>query len=258
MKPSSNPQHSDQTSSPLSKSMKEEFSTEKKVFASVRNITKEYRPYKNLIISALNGVDLDIYEGEFVALTGHSGSGKSTLLNLLGLIDTPTSGTIFIGDEDINTFSETRKAAFRLQYTSIIFQFFNLIDNYTALENIAFQLRLQGYSRGEARKKAQETLQFLGLEKRANLFPRELSGGEQQRIAIGRAIAKDSQFILADEPTAHLDSKNSDLVLNLLQEVNKNLGKTVLLVTHEPSEAERTHRNILMKDGKVVDIHYNS
>jgi len=238
----------------LSENQKLPQSDSSQPIVSIRGVTKEYYPGKGIVIPALNSVDLDIAAGEFIAITGHSGSGKSTLLNLIGLIDTLTAGEIHINNHGIHTFSEAERVEFRLRFISIVFQFFNLIDNYTALENISFQLRLQGYSKEEATRKAMETLVFLGLENRANLFPKELSGGEQQRIAIGRAIAKDSMILLADEPTAHLDSNNSEHILSLLHHVNQTLGKTIILVTHEESEAERASKNIVMRDGKIIDI----
>lgn len=221
-------------------------------FIRLKNIYKEYLPTKTLTISALQNVNLEITQGEFVAITGQSGSGKTTLLNLIGLADEPTQGEIVIDDTDVHNLPEKNKNDFRLRTIGIIFQFFNLLDNYTALENISFQLHLQGYGRKEAIEKASDILQFLGLREKAHSYPKELSGGEQQRIAIGRALAKDSQILLADEPTAHLDSKNSQKVITLLRNINLQFKKTIILVTHELDYAEHADRVIVLKDGEII------
>ncbi len=223
-----------------------------RALVSVRNLKKEYAPRGGVPVTALSGVSLDILTGEFVAITGHSGSGKSTLLHQIGLLDEPTSGSIFIAGKDVAAFSEAMRTDFRLRSLSFVFQFFNLIEHYTALENITFQLRLQGYGMRESDTKAREILSFLGLTERADLLPKELSGGEQQRIAIGRALAKDSLLLIADEPTAHLDSKNAEIIINLLKHVNKEFGKTIVLVTHEPEEARQADRIIELRDGKII------
>lgn len=221
---------------------------------SLRNIHKEYRVSENVVVPALNGVSFDIYKGEFLAITGHSGSGKSTLLNILGILDDATSGEMYFAGHEVHTFSERERVAFRLKAISFVFQFFNLIENYTAIENIIFQLQLQRYGLRESKMKAQEIIDFLGLTDRASFFPHELSGGEQQRVAIGRALAKDSLLILADEPTAHLDSKNGELIIKLLHEINRNFGKTIVLVTHENEEAQFADRDIAFHDGKISNV----
>lgn len=224
------------------------------ILVSLKNAYKEYRMSKQLTIPALNGVSLDIYKGEFLAITGHSGSGKSTLLNLLGLLDDPTRGELYFAGHEVHKFTERQKVNLRLHAISFVFQFFNLIDNYTALENIKFQLLLQGYGGSEAKRKSNEIIDFLGLKERASFFPHELSGGEQQRVAIGRALAKDSLIILADEPTAHLDSENGRAIIQLLHDINKKFNRTVVLVTHEEEEARHADRNVFMKDGKIIEI----
>lgn len=224
------------------------------ILVSIRDVYKEYRMSKKVTIPALNGVSFDVYKGEFLAITGHSGSGKSTMLNILGLLDEPTRGEIYIDNKEIHTLTERQRVSFRLKQLSFVFQFFNLIENYTAFENISFQLQLQGYSGKQAKIKTQEIIDFLGLTDRASFLPHELSGGEQQRVAIGRALAKDSLFILADEPTAHLDSKNGETIIKLLHTINKQFKRTVILVTHEEEEARHADRKIVMRDGKVVDV----
>lgn len=221
-------------------------------FVSIRNVVRRYEPPEGVPITALNGVSLEIHKGEFLAVTGHSGSGKSTFLNLIGLIDEPDNGDIIINGRNTSLFSEKERTEFRLNAVSFVFQSFNLIENFTALENIAFQLRLQKYSKEDAHKRAQETLNYLGLQNRARLYPRELSGGEQQRIAIGRALVKDSLLLLADEPTAHLDSKNSQNVMELLSQVNREFERTIILVTHETEETTFANHTVTFRDGRIT------
>lgn len=225
-----------------------------KVLLEIRGLVREYQFAGHVPVAALNGVDLDIYHGEFVAITGHSGSGKSTLLNMMGLLDEPSRGTILFDGKDVSQLRERERTELRLRSFGFIFQFFNLIESYTAEENIVFQLRLQGHSQAASKKKAAEIFSFLDLQDRAYLLPRQLSGGEQQRIAIGRAVAKDSVIILADEPTAHLDTENSRKVMDLLYRVNQEFGKTIVLVTHEPGEAAQATRQVSIEDGKIIRV----
>jgi len=234
------------------------FAAAKEILIAINNLSKEYELSKNIKTPALKNINLDIYKGEFLSITGHSGSGKTTLLNLIGLIDFPTSGEILVNNENIHKFKEKEKVEYRLKFAGFIFQFFNLLDNYTALENIIFQLRLQGYGRRKSKEKAKEILKFLGLETKANSYPKELSGGEQQRAAVGRALAKDSFLILADEPAAHLDSKNTQNLISLLREVNVKFKKTIILVTHELNYAKQADRTVELKDGAILEILQNS
>lgn len=227
--------------------------SKQKVLIRIQDLYKDYNPSKTLVVQAIQGIPrLEIMEGEFVAITGQSGSGKSTLLNLIGLIDDPTSGEIWFRDHNTKVMSESERARLRLQMISFIFQFFNLLDNYTALENIIFQCRLQGAGYYQAKTQALEILQFVNMSEKANLHPSQMSGGEQQRIAIGRALAKNSEVILADEPTAHLDTKNAENIMELLRDVNIRFGKTIILVTHEPDYAKFADRNIKMADGRII------
>jgi len=215
------------------------------------NLKKNYKIGK-IVIPALNGVSFEVSKGEFLAINGRSGSGKSTLLNLLGLLDEPTEGELIMDGHEMVKFSEKEKTKFRLQSIGFVFQFFNLIENYTAIENITFQLKLQGLGNSESKRRAEDIIEFLGLKDRAYFFPREMSGGEQQRVAIGRAIAKESLLILVDEPTAHLDDKNSQIIINLLGEINRKFGRTIVLVTHEEKEASEADRIITLQDGRII------
>lgn len=221
-------------------------------FIQVRNLQKIYKLNRKVNVPALNGVSFEMEKGEFLAVNGRSGSGKSTLLNLLGLLDEPTEGEIIINGNNINKFNEKEKNKFRLQSIGFVFQFFNLIDNYTALENIIFQLKLQKLNSVECKKRAHKIIEFLNLKERASFYPREMSGGEQQRVAIGRALAKNSLLILVDEPTAHLDDKNSQIIINLLKKANYEFNRSIVLVTHENKEAQRADRVITLGDGKII------
>lgn len=225
---------------------------QREVLMRVEKVTRIYNSGRPSEVSALRGVTFEIHRGEFLAITGHSGSGKSTLVHIIGLIDRPTSGGVFANGKDLSQLSVRQHAAFQLNFVSFVFQFFNLIDNYTALENIMFPMRLQGKSVAESRKKAREVLEFLGMSHRADQYAKDLSGGEQQRVAVGRALAKDSEIILADEPTAHLDSHRAVEVIELLRNVSRTYGRTVILVTHDGEQAKAADHKITLRDGLVV------
>lgn len=223
------------------------------IVINIKNLTKIFETESGSQ-TILNDVNLEIRKGEFIAITGRSGAGKSTLLNLIGLLDQPSSGNIFVEGKDIFGFSERQKVQYRLKMVSYIFQFFNLIDNYNVIENIAFPLKLQGYGHKAAMEKSREIIEFLNMEERAYCYPKKLSGGEQQRVAIGRALAKDSLIVLADEPTAHLDLKNGLSVINLLREINLKFGKTMILVTHEKDFTKDADTVVMLSDGKIVEV----
>jgi len=225
----------------------------KEIIISIKNLTKIFETESGSH-TILDGVSLDIHKGEFLAITGRSGAGKSTLLNLIGLLDQFTDGSIFVNGKNIVGFSEKQKVQYRLKMISYIFQFFNLIDNYTVIENIVFPLKLQGYKHKVAIEKAKDIIEFLNMEDRAYYYPRKLSGGEQQRVAIGRAMAKDSLVILADEPTAHLDLKNGLSVISLLREVSSKFGKTMILVTHEKDFTKEADSVVVLSDGKITEV----
>lgn len=198
-------------------------------------------------VPALRGIDLNIEKGEFVALMGSSGSGKSTLLNMIGLLDTPTSGKIVIEGIDVSSLNENERADFRLKKLGFVFQFFSLLMELDALENVALPMIMDDrrYDR------AASLLEVVGISERAAHFPSELSGGQQQRVAIARALANEPAILLADEPTANLDTESSNQIVGLFRELNDN-GQTIIMVTHEPDLGEKADRIIRIKDGKVV------
>ena len=193
----------------------------------------------SLEIPVLRNISLDIVEGEFLAFMGPSGSGKTTLLNLIAGIDKPTSGKILIAGTDITELSETELAVWRSHNVGFIFQFYNLIPVLTALENVELPLILTPLSRKERRSHAETALQVVGLGERMHHFPRQLSGGQEQRVAIARAIATDPAILVADEPTGDLDKTSAEEVLELMHRLNRELNKTILMVTHDPRAAER-------------------
>jgi putative ABC transport system ATP-binding protein len=193
----------------------------------------------SLEIPVLRNISLDIAEGDFLAFMGPSGSGKTTLLNLIAGIDKPTAGKILIAGMDITELSETELAAWRSRNVGFIFQFYNLIPVLTALENVELPLVLTPLSRKERRSHAETALQAVGLGDRLHHFPRQLSGGQEQRVAIARAIATDPAILVADEPTGDLDKASAEEVLELMDRLNRELNKTILMVTHDPRAAER-------------------
>lgn len=232
----------------------------------VQNLTKTY-PIGNRLISVLNGIDLTICQGEFIILMGPSGSGKTTLLNLIGGIDRATSGSItyflnnskdFISKNDkipnldITTFSDSKLTSFRKKNLSYVFQFYSLVPTLTALENVQLMLELVGIKGKKSKQQAQHWLKKVGLEDRMNNFPSQLSGGEIQRIAVARAIAKNPLLLLCDEPTGQLDKDNSLQVVNLLRDVCRSTGTTVVMVTHDGTYKEVADRLMRLEDGKIV------
>lgn len=202
-------------------------------------------------VAALSDISLNISAGEFVAITGASGSGKTTLMNILGCLDSATSGEYFLDGEEVSRFGSTRQAAVRNRKIAFIFQGFNLLSSLTAVENAALPLIYRGVSRREALERAEKALSQVGLSMRSTHKPSELSGGQQQRVAIARAIAADAPVILADEPCGSLDSRSSTRIMNLLHEENSR-GKTVILITHDNNAASTAERQIEISDGKIV------
>lgn len=204
-------------------------------------------------VYALNNVSFKVQEGEFVAIMGPSGSGKSTLLHLLGGLERPTSGKVFLRDTDLGGLKDDALSRIRRTQLGFVFQFFNLIPVLTARENVAMPLILDGVPRGEALKRADETLAKVGLTDRKTHRPAELSGGEQQRVTLARAMVTNPALILGDEPTGNLDSKTSDEVVSLLRQVVDEFGRTMVIVTHDPRVAAHADRIVFLKDGEIVD-----
>jgi putative ABC transport system ATP-binding protein len=213
------------------------------------NLVKIYK-MGEIDVPALRGVNLEVEKGEFVAIEGPSGSGKTTLLNMIGCLDRPTYGKVFLEDVDTSKLSDRELARIRREKIGFIFQMFNLIPTLNALENVALPMVFFGVSRRKRIKKAKELLRIVGLLDRANHKPSELSGGEQQRVAIARALANNPPVILGDEPTGNLDTESGKVVMDLLKKLNKK-GKTLIIVTHDPEIAGKAHRIISMRDGTL-------
>lgn len=212
----------------------------------------------DVLIRAVDGVCLSIAAGEFVALLGASGSGKSSLLNLIAGLDRPTSGNVVVQGHDLGKLSRQDLAKYRLQTVGMVFQSFNLIPSMTLLENVELPLRFAEVARGERERLAQQALERVGLSARLRHRPTELSGGEQQRAALARAVINRPQILLADEPTGNLDSRTGTEIMDLIREFNQSLGMTVLMVTHERSLAERyAKRMISLADGKLTSDERN-
>ena len=218
----------------------------------IRNLTKYYQR-GGQIIPVLIDIDLDVRLGDYLALMGPSGSGKSTLLNLIAGIDKPSGGTIKVGGVDIARLSDADLAAWRAAHVGFIFQFYNLMPVLTAFENIELPLLLAPLSKRERRERVNVALALVGLTDRADHYPGELSGGQQQRVAIARALITDPTLIVADEPTGDLDRTTGEEILGLLERLNRELGKTILLVTHDPKAAEKAHRIVHLEKGVLVD-----
>ncbi len=213
-------------------------------------VTKLYRTAE-LETRALAGIELNVLEGEFVAVMGPSGCGKSTLLNIVGLIDSPSSGRYYFGDHEISGYSENRLAALRKGRIGFIFQSFNLIDELNVYENVELPLLYQGISRAQRRNLVREALELVDLSSRAKHRPEQLSGGQQQRAAVARAVVNDPSLILADEPTGNLDTKNGEDVMGMLETLHEQ-GATILMVTHSPRYSARADRVVNLLDGRIV------
>jgi putative ABC transport system ATP-binding protein len=206
--------------------------------------------------TALNDVNLEVNEGEFVAVMGPSGCGKSTLLNVLGLLDNPSQGKYYFLDEEISNFSEKHRAKMRKGNIGFVFQSFNLIDELTVFENVELPLLYLGESGTRRKKKVEDVLERMQIMARRNHFPMQLSGGQQQRVAVARAVVANPKVILADEPTGNLDSKNGDEVMSLLGQLNE-AGTTIIMVTHSPAYAEYCSRVVRLFDGQIVAENIN-
>ena len=217
----------------------------------VQNLTKTYR-VGDVEVHALRGVNLKIERGEFVAIVGPSGSGKSTLFHILGGLTPPTSGTVLIDGRDLIKMSEADRTLLRKTTVGFVFQKYNLLPTLTGADNIAIARDIAGNNKSGPDPQFEEILKLLGIASRLKHKPRALSGGEQQRIAIARALVNHPALLLADEPTGNLDSENSTAVLSILQGLNKSLGQTIFMITHDPEAAAYADRTITMRDGRVV------
>jgi putative ABC transport system ATP-binding protein len=222
---------------------------------TIIKITDLYKIYNEAAaeVRAIDGVSLEFQQGEFAAIVGPSGSGKTTLLNLIGGLDTPTSGKIEVDGIDVSTLSEKRMTEFRMRNIGFIFQAYNLIPVLTARENVSFVMELQGKPGNETGQRALELLKAVGLAGRENSRPAKLSGGQQQRVAVARALASRPRFILADEPTANLDSKSAENLLDIMEQLNQEERITFIFSTHDPRIMAKAKRIIKLEDGKIVD-----
>ena len=217
---------------------------------SLRDVHKEYRRDQH-VIPVLTGITIDVKQGEFLALMGPSGSGKSTLLNLIGGIDRPTRGDVRVAGESLGSLSSSKLAAWRARHVGFIFQLYNLIPVLTAQQNVELPLLLTRLSGAERTRRTKLALDLVGLSGREKHYPRQLSGGEEQRVAIARAIVADPTLLVADEPTGDLDHKNAEEILVLLQRLNQEMKKTIVMVTHDPRAAERAHVTFHLDKGAL-------
>ena len=216
------------------------------------NLTKVYNEGKGNEVRALNGVSLAVEKGEFTAIVGPSGSGKSTMLNIIGGLDKPNSGEVLVDKTDIIGMKENELINFRLQNIGFVFQAYNLIPVLNAKENVGFIMLLQHKSKEEIDNRVEALLKSVGLDSQASKRPNEMSGGQQQRIAVARALASKPKFVLADEPTANLDSKSTSDLLDIMQQLNEKEGITFVFSTHDQRVIDRAHRIVTLEDGKII------
>lgn len=225
-------------------------STNGETLVRVSNVEKSFRRGSE-DIHVLSGMTFEVPQGDFVALMGPSGSGKSTLLNLIGGLDRPTTGSVVIGGDRIDQMSDRQLAAWRARHVGFVFQFYNLMPVLTAARNVELPLLLTHLSAAQRKKHVETALNVVGLSHRLHHYPRTLSGGEQQRVGIARAIATDPTLLLCDEPTGDLDRKSGDEILTLLQALNKDHGKTIIMVTHDPHASARATRTVYLEKGQL-------
>lgn len=215
------------------------------------DLKKEYH-LGDVIVPALQGIDLQIKKGEFLVIMGPSGSGKSTLLNMIGGLDNPTAGQVFINGQDISKMSDSSLTELRAREIGFIFQFYNLVPVLTALENVELPMMVTGINEKEGKKRAIELLEMVGLGDRLHHRPDELSGGQRQRVSIARALANTPSIVLADEPTGDVDTKTGDEILDIMHHLNKNMGVTMIVITHDPAVSEHCDRLIRIIDGQIA------
>ena len=230
---------------------------EQKPIITLRDVTKVYH-VGSVDVHALRGVDLTVAPGELCCIIGRSGSGKSTLLNLLAGLEPATSGEIIIANKHLERMNQSELILFRQKHVGFIFQSFNLMPYYTALENVAFPLSFRGVPKPVRLRRAKEALKTVGLESHMKHKPSQMSGGQQQRVGIARALVTDPEIIFADEPTGNLDSNTSDEVMHAICKTVREKGKTLIMVTHDPNMAAFADKIINILDGKIIDIRYNS
>ena len=221
----------------------------------IENMKKIYNPGENEV-RALDGINLDIEKGDLVAIVGHSGSGKSTLMNMLGCLDTPTSGKYVLNGQDVANMTDNQLADVRNREIGFIFQGFNLISNLDAVGNVELPLVYRGVAKNERRKIAIEALKSVGLETRMKHKPNEMSGGQQQRVAVARAVAAKPPIVLADEPTGNLDTKSTQEIMDILKGLHR-AGRTVIIITHDDEIAQQAHRVIRILDGRIEEDYIN-
>ncbi len=226
-----------------------------KYIIQIKNLTKIFGD--GVEIKALDGVDLNIEQGEFLAIVGPSGSGKSTLLNQIGILDSPTSGTILLDEVDVTKMSDKQRSITRNKQLGFIFQYHHLLPDFNALENVMMPLLISGVKSSKARKTASKMLEEVGLGDRMKHRPNQLSGGQNQRVAIARALVNKPSIVIGDEPTGNLDSKSSDTIYELLRKLNREHNQTFILVTHDERMAEKTDRIIRLVDGKISEDSHN-
>lgn len=226
---------------------------EKKPIIEMKDIHKSYYIGQPNELEILHGIDLTVYEGEFVAIVGESGSGKSTLMNIIGALDRPTSGSYFLDGTDVESANDNKLSAIRNKQVGFVFQTFNLIGRQSALKNVELPMLYAHVPQRERTQRAKELLAMVNMSERASHQPKELSGGQKQRVAIARAMANDPSILLADEPTGALDSATSRTVMDIFHDLHKNKGKTIVLITHSNALAEECERVITLMDGRIVD-----
>ena len=224
-----------------------------KPLIEMKEIIKAYNIGLESEIEILHGIDLKIYEGEFVAIVGESGSGKSTLMNIIGVLDKQTKGEYYLDGIDIKNANEAEMNVIRNKKIGFVFQNFNLIGRTSAHKNVELPMLYAGVPAEQRTKRAKELLSKVGMESRMNHMPNELSGGQKQRVAIARSLVNNPAIILADEPTGALDSETSTMVMNIFNDLNKNQGKTIILITHSKEIAEQCPRIVTIKDGKIIN-----